>query len=172
MQPFQVILSLVVIVVILIACYYTTYYISAKASGQSRGRLKTKNINLVDRYSIARDKSFCIVEIAGKVYVLGVTNQTITLIDTLDAAAFNEAAAERHDMASKRSVQSGGLRGRLVSRMADFIASRTGRMRTSGDRATDQGGVSFAESMKTASAKQTDDSEVKGKANNSDEFTQ
>ena len=155
MQPLQVILSLGTIVVILIACYYTTYYISVKASGQSRGRFKTRNINLLDRYSVSRDKSFCIVEIAGKVYILGVTNQTMTLIDTLDAAAFKEAAADPHERGSMRASPVGMKSSKFVNRLAAFIASRTGRPPPSG--ASTGNGSSFADSMDAAREKRDDE---------------
>jgi len=150
MDPLQVTFSLIGVVIVIIACYYVTYYISAKASGQSRGRLKNKNINLIDRFAISRDKSFCLVEIAGKVYVIGVTNQSMTLLDTLDAAAFSEAAAERRDTPMRFSMPGGKLRNRMTRRLAGFMAARMGR--TLDD---NEGAVypRFEENMKTAREK-------------------
>jgi len=141
----QVALSLAGVVLVIIAAYYTTYYISVKSSGQGRARLRNKNINLIDRFAISRDKSFCIVEIAGKVYVIGVTNQSMTLLDTLDAAAFTQAAAERRDTAMWSPMSGTGYKGRLTSKLAAFIAARTGRQ--------PPGSASFADSMKVAREK-------------------
>ena len=148
MQPLQVVLSLGGIVVVIIACYYVTYYIGVKATGRSR--LRNKNINLIDRFAVTRDKSFCLVEIAGKVYIIGVTNQSMTLIDTLDAAVFAESAPERHDMASFAPVQGGSLKSRLINKLAAFIAARMGKTPKSGGKAD---GGSFADSMKNAREK-------------------
>jgi len=150
MDPLQVTFSLIGVVLVIIACYYVTYYISAKASGQSRGRLRNKNINIIDRFAITRDKSFCIVEIAGKVYIVGVTNQSMTLLDTLDAAAFTEAAAERRDTVMKQTMSGGRLKDRLTYRLAAFMAARMGRTLDYGD---SDGGASFEDSMKTAQEK-------------------
>jgi len=147
MDPLRVTLSLVGVVLVIIAAYYVTYYIGVKASGQSRGRLRNKNINLIDRFAVSRDKSFCIVEIAGKVYVIGVTNQSMTLIDTLDAAAFKETAAERRDTEMWPAMAGAGLKGRMTRRLAGFFAQRMGRPQ--GDR-RDPGGRSFEDSMKAA----------------------
>lgn len=149
-DPVRVTLSLVGVILIIVAAYYTTYYIGRKASGQSRGRLKNKNINLIDRFAISRDKSFCIVEIAGKVYVIGVTNQSMTLLDTHDAAVFHEAAAERKDTGMNRGAAGGNLKGRITTRLAAFMAQRMGRPADFTDGANPP---SFRDSMNTARTK-------------------
>ena len=146
-DPVRVTLSLVGVILVIIAAYYVTYFIGKKASGQSRGRLKNKNINLIDRFAISRDKSFCIVEIAGKVYVVGVTNQSMTLLDTHDAAAFNEAAAERRDTGMFTGATGGNLRSRMTNRLAAFIAQRTGR---AADFRKETDSPSFKDSMNEA----------------------
>lgn len=154
MDPLQVTFSLVGVILVIIACYYVTYFISAKASGQSRGRLRNKHINIIDRFAFSRDKSFCIVEIAGKVYIIGVTNQSMTLLDTLDAAAFTEAAAERRDTAMKRTMPlmppGGRLRDRMTHRLAAFMAARMGRTL---EYEEGEGGARFEDSMKAAREK-------------------
>ena len=147
MPTSKVVLNLVVIILILIACYYATYYISKKASGQSGSKYRNRYINLIGRFSISRDKSFCLVEIAGKVYVLGVTNQSITLIDSLDAAAFQEAAAERHDMESFTGAPAKGSMKGLTNRLAAYMAGRMGR---TPDNTGVPGGKSFADNMDKA----------------------
>ena len=146
-DPIRVTLSLVGVVLVIIAAYYTTYYIGKKASGQSRGRLRNKNINLIDRFAISRDKSFCIVEIAGKVYVIGVTNQSMTLLDTHDAAAFKEAAAKRQDTEMFAGTAGGNLKGRMTRRLATFIAQKMGRP---ADFSKGADAPSFEDSMNTA----------------------
>jgi len=155
----QVIVFFVGLIAIIFAAYYVTYYIGLKASGQSKGRLRNKNINVIDRFSISKDKSFCIVEIAGKVYVIGITNQSMTLIDTLDAAAFSvEAAAEQRDMPMWQAAPGGRITGPMTKKLAGFLAKKIKRpladkedtkrtQRSGGGQAPDG---SFSESMDMA----------------------
>jgi len=150
MPPLQVVLSLVGIVIIIIAAYYATWLIGVKASGQSRGKLSNKNINLLDRFAISKDKSFCLVEIAGKVYVIGITNQTMTLLDTLDAAAFAETKAEHRNMTAWDMVPGGRLTSRMTKKLAAFLAHKMGRQL---DISEDESGATFAKSMKNAREK-------------------
>jgi len=150
MEPGQVIMFFIGLIVIIVAAYYVTYYVGLKASGQSRGRLRNKNINMLDRFSISKDKSFCLVEIAGKVYVIGITNQSMTLLDTLDAAAFSEAAAEHRDTTQWSMTPGGRFTGPMTKKLAAFISRKTGRPYDS-DFNENRG--AFSDSMKTAREK-------------------
>jgi len=146
-EPGQVIMFFIGLIVIIIAAYYVTYYVGLKASGQSRGRLRNKNINMIDRFSISKDKSFCLVEIAGKVYVVGITNQSMTLLDTLDAAAFSEAAAEQRDAPRWNVMPRGRFTGPITKKIAAFMAKKTGRQF---DSSYYENTGAFSDSMKTA----------------------
>jgi len=149
----QVIVFFIGMILIIAAAYYVTYYIGAKATGHSKGRLKNRNINIIDRFAVSRDKSFYLVEIAGKVYVIGATNQTMTLIDTLDAAAFSEAAAERDNGASGwqtsgwQGTYGGKYTGPMVKKLAAFMAKKMGRPLDVGE---EERGARFEENMQTA----------------------
>ena len=146
MSPVQIGLTLAGTIIVIIAAYYATYYISVRSSGRSRGR--GGNINVLDRFAISRDKSFCLVEINGKVYVVGVTNQSMTLLDTLDAGDFAEAAAER-----SRMMRWPGTAGRLQNSIIDGLASfLSGKNRTRG-RDEGAGAGTFAENMESARKK-------------------
>ena len=171
MQPLQVVTFIVVTVVVVFGAYYVTYYIGSKAAGQSRGRTKNRNINLLDRFAISKDKSFCMIEIAGKIYVIGVTNQSMTLFDTLDAAEFEQTAAERHVNNIWASESGGQLGGRLANKIYCFLTGKMWKPNGSGGKASSTGGT-FADSMNAASqrnkpkqpdraqAEQLDDTEV------------
>ena len=150
MPPGQVITFILGTLIIIVGAYYMTYFIGVKASGQSRGRLRNRNIYLIDRFAISRDKSFCLIEIAGKVYVVGITNQTMTLLDTLDAAAFAEKASERQERPLWNAVPGGIYSGRFTKKLAAFIAKRMGRTLEVSE---DFGGADFKESMKAAHEK-------------------
>ena len=149
MPPLKAALSIVGIIIIIIAAYYATWFVSAKASGQSRGKFRNKNINLLDRFAISKDKSFCLVEIAGKVYVIGITNQSMTLIDSLDAAEFAETETERRDTVAW-NMPGSGFMNRTVKRLAEFIAHKMGRQLEVNDNGS---GATFASSMKNAREK-------------------
>ena len=150
MPPGQVIGFFVGLIVIIFAAYYVTYYIGLKASGQSRGRLRNKNINMIDRFSVSRDKSFCLIEISGKVYVVGITNQSMTLLDTLDAAAFSEVAAERRDTPQWNMMPGGKITGPITKKLAAFMAKRMGRPYETVD---PESSAAFSDSLKTAREK-------------------
>ncbi|MCL2125444.1 MAG: flagellar biosynthetic protein FliO [Oscillospiraceae bacterium] len=151
-ESLRAIFSIVGILIILVACYYTTYYIGRRAMGHNRAKNKgnARNIAILERYSISKDKSFCIVEVAGKVYIVGVTNQAMTLIDTLDSEKFAEHASVAQSTTPKWNATPGGmLGGKLVNRLAAFMAARMGRPYDSG---RDESGnsASFSDSMASA----------------------
>jgi flagellar biogenesis protein FliO len=169
MPPTRVFFSIVGIVVIIVGAYYATYYIGKKAQGTSRGR--NRNIALLDRFAISRDKSFCIVQIAGKIYIVGVTNQTMTLLDSMDAEDFSKAGgysgqappwSARPADAPPGYYQSGGL----VAAFASFLAKNVFKRKTpksgaetdaetpsGGGGASDDSGASFKTSMENARKK-------------------
>ena len=150
MEPGQVIVFLIGTVVIMFGAYYATYYIGTKAAGQTRSRFKNRYIAVIDRFAVARDKSFCIVEIAGKVYIVGVTNQSMTLLDMFDAAAFDELTAEVSAPQSWKNTPVGQYGNKLTRRLTAFIASRKGHVSEESD---DADGSTFAETMKAAQTK-------------------
>ena len=119
-----------------------------KATGQTRAGLRNRNITVLDRYAIARDKQFCIIEIAGKVYVVGVTNHTMTLLDTIDAAAFAEKTKDNNDSVTPWGLTPVGQYGnRLTKKVVEFIAVKTGKKQQYQKKS---GEIDFAESLKEA----------------------
>jgi flagellar biogenesis protein FliO len=131
------IISLILIVVFIFGLFYLRAYILKKASGQSWGRLGTKNIVVLERFAIAKDKTFCLTEVGGKVYFVIFTNNTVTLIDSYDAAAFTEAAAVQFDKYNSAAGSTPGTilkiptgnspYARATRSLARFIAAKTGR---------------------------------------------
>jgi len=151
MPPEQVILFIVGTIVILFGAYYVTYYVGMKASGQNRTGLKNRNINLLDRYAIARDKQFCVVEIAGKVYIVGITNHTMTLLDTIDAAAFSELTKNNTDTTPWNLTPVGQYGNKLTKKIVAFIAEKTGRAPQVNKSSEDVGfSAAFEEAKRTA----------------------
>jgi len=148
MPPDQVILFIVGTIVILFGAYYVTYYVGMKASGKTRAGMRNRNINMLDRYAISRDKQFCIIEIAGKVYIVGVTNHTMTLLDTFDAADFAEQTEKNEENTTPWGMTPVGQYGnKLTRKVVEFIAVKTGKKQ---QYETKTGTADFAESMKEA----------------------
>ena len=170
MPPMQVILSLIGIIIVIIAAYYATYYIGLKASGQNRGKNRGRNKNIIvrERFAISKDKSFCIVEIAGKIYVVGVTNQSMALLDTYDAAEFAKNEAENTDAAVWGAPPGGPFSGKYVNKLSSFMARRMGKSLGTGVSADMRNG-SFADNMKSAQDRSVSGQPDKKKADQPDD---
>ena len=147
----QIIVFIIGTIAIIFGAYYVTYFIGTKATGQSRGRLRNRNIHLIDRFSVSRDKSFCLVEISGKVYVIGITNHAMTLLDILDAAEFTDSA-KNYPPAPQWTAQGGRLANRLTKRLAVFIAKNMGRTLEI-EEDEDGDGATFEDKMKASREK-------------------
>lgn len=76
--------AILAISVIIAAAYYTTRYVGAKSSGISKNR--HSNFRVIERLPVAKDKLLMLVAIGNTAYLLGVTNQNISIIDKLDCA--------------------------------------------------------------------------------------
>jgi len=127
MELQQVIIFIIGTIIVLLGAYYVTYFIGMKATGQTRAGLKNRNIKIIDRYSIARDKQFCIIEIAGKVYVMGVTNHGMTLLDIYDAEEFAMLTDGDNESVPWNMTPVGRYGNRLTRKVVDYVAVKTGK---------------------------------------------
>ena len=156
MQAGQVV-SLIIVVAFIFGAFYARHYILRRMSGHGTVRARNKSIAILDSFAISRDKSFVVLEIAGRVYIVAMTNQSATLLDALDAAAFSKAAAESRDRNAQEKkpvkVPAGNsLYARMTRSLARFMAARMGRTLEFEDDDADAA-PDFSETMKTASAK-------------------
>ena len=121
-------LQIIGIVIILFAAYYATYYVGLKASGQSRrgSKIPSRSTQILERFAISRDKSFCVVEVAGKVYIVGITNQSMTLLDTVELSQYEKAVSERAAFQVNNIQTSGILGNRLGRKLASFVSGGVG----------------------------------------------
>jgi len=152
----QVIVFIVGMLIVLVGAYYVTHFIGMKATGQTRSSLKNRNIKIIDRYSIAKDKQFCIIEIAGTVYVMGVTNHGMTLLDTYDAKVFAELTEENKEEAISWNMTSVGKYGNKFTRkVVEFVAIKTGKKQQHDTKCgtVDDGNTDFASSFENAKRK-------------------
>jgi flagellar biogenesis protein FliO len=109
MSPLRITLSLIGIVLVIAAAYISTAYLSSHTQKTRSG----KNIWIRERFALSKDKSFYLIEVQGKVYLVAVANQAITLIDTYDAALFTDSDLKQEPLKKFSSylVSRGGLFG-------------------------------------------------------------
>lgn len=154
MDTGRLILSIIGIIVVLILAYYVTYFIGTRASGQKMGTMRNRNISLLDRFAISRTASFCVVEIAEKVYIIGVTGNSMTLLDTIEASVYAQSIKETQTMAPMpwANTPVGKYGNKLTKSLIAFIASKSGTLNT------DEGSPSagFADNLKQAQEKTAD----------------
>ena len=171
MQAGQVV-SLIIVVAFIFGAFYVRHYILRKMSGHGSIRAKNKNIAVLDSFAISRDKSFVLVEVAGKVYVVAMTNQSATLLDTLDSAVLAQAAAESRDASTpeKRVAKwpkGNSLYARMTRSLARFIAARMGRTLVFEEDGIEEGSE-FAKTMKATKKKKSIADNANGVENTND----
>jgi flagellar biogenesis protein FliO len=66
------------------------YFVTVLLGTHSARRAAARNIRLRDRFALSKDKYFCLVEVKDKVYFVAMTNQSATLLDTLESGAFED----------------------------------------------------------------------------------
>lgn len=162
MPPQQIITFIIGTVVVLFGAYYVTYYIGMKASGQTRAGLRNRNISVHDRFSISRDKGFYIVEIAGKVYIVGVTTNNMTVLDTYDAKEFAELTATDNQNAavSWSDTPVGRYGNKMTKKVVAFVAAKTGKLpkeQAAGDRSEENTAANDNSDNAAANAEETAD---------------
>ena len=154
MPPTRQVVSLILVVVIIFGAFYIRHLILRRVSGHGKTRniFKNRNIAVIDRFSIAKDKSFCLVEVAGNIYFVAMTNNAITLLDKLDSDAFAKASEETRDTGAMKIPVGNSLKDRMTRGLAVFIAKRMGRTLEFEDEPAANNST-FAETMKSTSEK-------------------
>lgn len=77
---FSFILMLVTVILVLYGSFAFTKYLGNKTNGRSFGQ----NMKVIDTLMIAPEKSIVITEILGRFYILGVSNNGISIIKELE----------------------------------------------------------------------------------------
>ena len=73
------ILMIVLLLLVMLGAYFTTKFLSVKTKRLTKGKF----LDIKDRLYVGRDKNILLVEAGDQYFLVGVTNQTITLIGTL-----------------------------------------------------------------------------------------
>lgn len=74
------IFSLLAIVLVLYLCYVFSKFISKKVNNVSN----SNNIQIVERVALTQDKGLAVIEVCGKYYLLGFSNDSIEILKELD----------------------------------------------------------------------------------------
>jgi flagellar biogenesis protein FliO len=72
---------LAAVCVVVLAAYFVTRFL---ASGARPGGQNPHSLKLIDRFAVSKDKMFVLISAGQSAYLVGVTNQAMTLIDTVD----------------------------------------------------------------------------------------
>ncbi|MGE4484082.1 MAG: FliO/MopB family protein [Oscillospiraceae bacterium] len=72
---------LAVMLLVIFAAYYATRFVALKTR---TGFGKPRYFKLIDRFNISKDKMIVLVSVGQNAYLVGITNQTVTLIDTIE----------------------------------------------------------------------------------------
>ena len=101
----RIILFIFVSVLVIVCAYYATYFLAAKTGKTKAGR----SIKLRDRFAVTKDKSICLIEVKGKIYLIAMTNQNVTLLDTLDLEVFEPVESEQRRKAEAPKFEPQGM---------------------------------------------------------------
>jgi len=77
---FSLVLAIIGIILVLFLTYYGTKWLSKK----SGSGLRSKYMNITDRMMLGQNKFLAIAEISGKYYLLGVTENNISILKELE----------------------------------------------------------------------------------------
>jgi flagellar biogenesis protein FliO len=85
------VLFIVGLAAIIAAAYFVTYFVGSRSL-----RVKSaREIKLLDRFALSKDKAFYLVSVKGKVYFIAMANQSAALIDTFDGSEFETEESAR-----------------------------------------------------------------------------
>jgi flagellar biogenesis protein FliO len=90
MTPTQIITFIVGCAVVIFGAYFATYLVARGSQRVYRGRL----IQVLDRFSLAKDKSLVLVAVYDKIYLLAFAAGNVTLLDNIDPATAAALSAD------------------------------------------------------------------------------
>lgn len=101
------ILSLVAIAAVLYICYLFSRFLARKVGKVGN----SNNIRILERVALAQDKGLVIAEICGGVYLVGFSNNSVTILKELDASQLRRPPADAKQ--NFRNVLNMALKGRM-----------------------------------------------------------
>jgi flagellar protein FliO/FliZ len=95
--------STVVVIIVLLAVFAGAYLTSKYFSNKARGFTKSRYMRVLDSMFVGKDKNIVLVETSNKLYMLGVTAQSVNLIEAIDKEMAAPLEAD-----AKETAQAGG----------------------------------------------------------------
>jgi flagellar biogenesis protein FliO len=86
----QVLTFIIGCIVVISGAYFATYLVARGSQKVYRGRL----IQVLDRFSLAKDKSLVLVAVYDKIYLVAFAAGNVTLLDNIDPATAAALAAD------------------------------------------------------------------------------
>lgn len=80
MPATQVIVFIIGSIIVICGAYFATYLVARGSQKIYRGRL----IQVLDRFSLAKDKSLALIAVYDKIYLVAFTAGSVTLLDNID----------------------------------------------------------------------------------------
>lgn len=102
---------------VLLLAWLTTRFAAGRLSGQSAGG----SLRVLQHIAAGRDRSVMLLEVGGRVYLLGVTSQQITLLDAIDDPGTIDRILQGAAPAPSQAAQA------LSRSFADVLGRLTGR---------------------------------------------
>jgi flagellar biogenesis protein FliO len=99
--------AIIVIVAVIAGAYYVTYFLGSRAARVQSAR----EIKILDRFSLSKDKAFYLVQVKGKVYFIAMAHQSAALIDTFDGSEFESETPKRMSFKEALAFSSSSIRG-------------------------------------------------------------
>lgn len=96
------------------AILYLSYFVSKKLGGSMMQTGNARNIKILERAYLDRDKSIAIVRVGEKEYLLGISQENVTLLEKLEEGQLEYASPEEEDAPS-------------AAQFASIIKSRLGK---------------------------------------------
>lgn len=105
----QLLLGVLGVIVVIFGAYYTTAVVARRAGRAQQGRV----VRTLDRFAVGKDKMFCLLEMGDSLYLIGMSEGAVAVIDKLTGSAAQEIR--------EACAQDGG---NILTRGAGFFARR------------------------------------------------
>jgi len=106
----QMLLGVLGLVAVLFGVHYVTRLVAGKASQMQQGRA----VRVLDRFAVGKDKMFCLLDMAGVLYLVALSEGAVTVVDRIEG-----------DRADELRVRCATVeQDNLLARGAGFLASK------------------------------------------------
>ena len=117
--PLQMAVSIIGIVLIIFGAYFSTGLLARRAGNIQKGRA----IKVLDRVMVSKDRMFLLVEVANRVYLVGMTNNSVERIDTFDISEIDipDSSPAAFSLIKRKNDDSDRAGG-LMDRFSDILS--------------------------------------------------